>query len=122
MKRLWTVAVALVAVVLLAGVALAQMGWGPMGPGMGWGHMGPGMMGPGMGMMGPGMMGGWYQGQPAGQALTLDQAEQRVQAYLEQVRNKDLALDEVMVLPPNDPTPSACAVNASVPGPVPFSV
>jgi hypothetical protein len=96
MKRWWTVAVPLVAVVLLAGVAVAHMGWGPMGPGMGWGHMGPGMMGPGMMGMGPGMMGGWYQGQAAGQALTLEQAEQRVQAYLEQVRNQDLVLDEVM--------------------------
>jgi hypothetical protein len=96
MKRAWTVAVVMVIVVFLAGVAVAQMGWGSMGPGMGWGHMGPGMMGPGMGMMGPGMMGGWYQGQPAGEALTIDQAEQRVQAYLERVGNKDLALDEVM--------------------------
>jgi hypothetical protein len=101
MKRWWTVTVALVGVVLLAGVAFAQMGWGPMSPGMGWGHMGPGMMGPGtmgpgMGMMGPGMMGGWYQGQPPGQTLTLDQAQARVQTYLEQVGNKDLVLDEVM--------------------------
>jgi hypothetical protein len=70
MGRWWTVAVPLIAVILLAGVAFAQMGWGSMGPGMGRGPMGSGMMG-------PGMMGGWYQGQPPGEALTLDQVEQR---------------------------------------------
>ena len=110
MKRWWAVAVTLAAVISLAGLALAQMGGGSMGPGMGGGHMGPGMMapgmgmmGPGMGMMGPGMMGGrgWYQGQPAGEALTLDQAEQQVHAYLERVKNPDLVLDEVMAFQHN---------------------
>jgi hypothetical protein len=73
----------------------------PGQPGSGLGGMmgGQGMMGMMdhmMGMGGQGMMGGWMQGRLPGQALTLDQAAQPVQAYLDQTGNADLALDEVM--------------------------
>jgi hypothetical protein len=48
-------------------------------------------------MMGTGgMMGGWQQSTPQGKALTLAQAQQRVQQYLTRYSNPKLAIDEVM--------------------------
>lgn len=103
MKRILSVALAVVAVGALAGVALAQgPGWGPghgmMGPGygmMGQGYgMGPGyMMGPGYGHMwggqrgpgGPGTCPGWQAGATPGVApqeqITEEKAKELVAEY-----------------------------------------
>jgi len=84
------------------GVALAQgpAPGGPGGPGMMGGWPGGQFFGPGGGMMGgmmPGMMGAWGWGLPAAQQpLTLEQARDALQAYLDRLGNPDLALQEVM--------------------------
>jgi hypothetical protein len=55
--------------------------------------MGSSCLGAGAG----GMMGAWgAQGTPSGKTITLDQAQQDVQAYLTRLGNPDLAIDEVM--------------------------
>ena len=58
-------------------------------------RMGPGMMG--RGMMGRGMMGGALWGRSAAEPISLDEAEQAVEAYLSSLGNTDLAVKEVMV-------------------------
>lgn len=92
--------IALIGAVLLGGalllgsvgLALAQTPWGG-----GWG---PGMMHgwrPGSGWGPGGMMWGWGPwGTPGQQVQTLDQARQRVQAYLEALANPDLTIEEVL--------------------------
>ena len=99
--------VLLVGSLLLVGCGTASA-WGPTGSGGGFGGMmgGSGMMGgygPG-GMMGggnypgQGMMGGWSDQTPGNQGtpISLDQAVQSVQAYVDRIGNKDLIVDEVM--------------------------
>jgi hypothetical protein len=90
---------------------------GTSGPGGMMGTPGPGGMmstpGPG-GMMGNnspsgmwsncypgGMMGGSNQSNPHGKTLTVAQAQQRVQRYITQYGNTNLAIDEVMELQKN---------------------
>jgi len=78
-------------------VAFAPRPTGPLTPG-GYGAAPGGMMGsygPGPGGMG-GMMHGWSSGVAAGQVITIDQAQQGFQQYLDQLGTPDLALDEVM--------------------------
>lgn len=74
-------------------------GFGPggmMGNGYGRGAgYGPGMMG-GSGYGPGGMMSGWAQGNPNQPAISLDQAQKNVQAYIAQTGNTDLTIDEVM--------------------------
>src|SRR3989304_3513085 len=107
---------AVIGIALLGG-ALAVIGsatalaWGPGGQGSGpYGGMmggyggngrGPGgIMGGSGGMMGGsgGMMGGWFgqNTQNQGTPISLDQAVQDVQTYVDNTGNKDLAVDEVM--------------------------
>lgn len=86
---------------------------GPGGPGRGPGGMmgqgngngnwdsGPGMMGGDFGGgnwgMGPGMMGGWgATTSPEGKTLSLDDAKQAVESYLNQYGDPNLKIDEVM--------------------------
>jgi hypothetical protein len=76
----------------MEGYGYGMMG---MGPGM---MMGSGMMGMGMmhgGMMGPGMMGGWGAQDPNAKSITLDEAVDSVQRYLNAYGN-DLSVAEVM--------------------------
>src|SRR6266511_4008266 len=88
----------LVAALALGGVSAAlargsggmMSGWGP------WGYGPAGMMGGGGMMGGNGPMGGGTGANPSGQPLSLDQAQQAVEAYLGGLRNPDLAVDEVM--------------------------
>lgn len=71
---------------LTAGTVFAQVA----GPGWGFGR--GGMMG-GFG----GMMGGWWnQGQPSGNPLSIDQAEQAVRQYVANSGYQGLALSEIM--------------------------
>ncbi len=67
-----------------AGNVPSQAGYGPGGM-MGGSGIGPG-----------GMMGGWSGGAPTGPAISLAQAQQDVQAYLDRLGNADLRVDEVM--------------------------
>jgi hypothetical protein len=112
------IGVALVVTALVAGTAGAALAWGPFGSGSGGfgpgammggsgqGGFGPGsMMGGGYrsgGMMGSngsgpgGMMSGWTQSIPNQPAISIDQAQQDVQAYVDRIGNPDLAIDEVM--------------------------
>lgn len=106
---------ALLLVGLLASVALAQ---GQM-PWRSGGNWGPGMMGGGfwngargmMGRFGMGMMGGqgwgpgvmdpsqcplWSQASPAGQSLTLEDAQAIAEQYLSDYGNPDLEIAEIM--------------------------
>jgi hypothetical protein len=72
-------------------------GYGPgYGPGMMGGGYGPGMMGGGYGDGLRGMMEGWGQVNPNQPTISLGQAQQDVQAYVNQIGNPDLALSEVM--------------------------
>src|SRR3990170_1585270 len=100
---------AVIGIALLVG-ALAVIGggtalaWGPGGQGSGpyggmMGGYGGNGRGPG-GMMGGsgGMMGGWFgqNTQNQGTPISLDQAVQDVQTYVDNTGNEDLAVDEVM--------------------------
>ena len=97
MKRMLfaLISIALVALLILgacsSGGGQPQQSY-PYGPG---GMMGPGMMGPGM--MGPGMMGGGgnYNPNPQAKSITIDQAADAVQGYLNAYGGK-LVLTEVM--------------------------
>lgn len=64
---------------------------GMMGPGM----MGPGMMG-GSGMMGSGMMGGWGGYNPDAEQITIDEAAEAAERYLNAYYGTELAIVEVM--------------------------
>jgi hypothetical protein len=90
---------ALVVVALVLGTfgtVLAQR-VGPGGPGWGPGGMMGGGFGGGNGGMGPGMMGGWDATTPSnGKTLSLDDANQAVQNYLNQYGDSNLKIDEVM--------------------------
>jgi hypothetical protein len=79
----------LLAVLFVGGLSAQGMGGGMMGGGFG------GMMGGGM--MGGGLMGAWDYIPPGAQRpLTLDQAAEQAQKYLEAWGNADLKLAEVM--------------------------
>ncbi|HJS29651.1 MAG TPA: hypothetical protein VJ768_08520 [Anaerolineales bacterium] len=69
----------------------------PMGPGMmgGLNQVNPGEPYSGFGMMGPGMMGGL--GASGAAPLTLAEAQQAVQDYLDGLNNPDLVVSEVMI-------------------------
>lgn len=43
-----------------------------------------------------GMMDGWDRADPPGKAMSIDQARQNVQSYIDQIGNKNLAIDEVI--------------------------
>lgn len=61
-----------------------------------YGYYGPGMMG--RGMMGGGMMGGYdNSGLRPDEPITIEQAEQAVQEYLDQLGDPNLQLAEVMI-------------------------
>jgi hypothetical protein len=117
MKRrtMGMIAAIVLAVVLVLAVASAAFAMGPFrsssagagptptaiaSPGAyGFGGPGPGaMMGAGFGYGPRGMMSPWAQSNATGtgQPITLDQAQTNVQAYLRQLGNADLVLDEVM--------------------------
>nr|MDA8220082.1 hypothetical protein [Dehalococcoidales bacterium] len=99
------------ALVLALSTAGSALAFGPMGQtqsqtpqglaggrGPGWGCGGWGGnagYGPGGGY-GPGMMGGWYGQSSGGQALTLDQAVDKVKTYVANSGYQGLAVDEVM--------------------------
>jgi len=110
----------LLIIVLVLATASAAFAVGPFGsnsagPTATAGGYGPGGYGPG-GMMGRGygagpggaygngsgygpggmMGGGWGQTNPTGPTISLAQAQQNVQSYLNQLGNSDLAIDEVM--------------------------
>ncbi|MCL5024901.1 MAG: hypothetical protein M1531_00155 [Chloroflexi bacterium] len=88
-KGLLIAGVALLLAALSLGLAGNAFAWGPPGDGPGW----TGPRGPGFG----GMMGGCGWGnQGTGAAISLDQAEQQVNAYLADWGNPDLVLAEVM--------------------------
>jgi hypothetical protein len=72
------------------GSMMGTAGAGGMMGGSGYGGM--------MGNSGPGgMMSGWgAQGTPTGKTISLDKAQQDVQAYLTRLGNPDLAIDEVI--------------------------
>ncbi len=79
-----------------------QTGNNPQAPGPGWGAGPRGGWGPG-GMMGGfgdgfgGMMGGWWnQGQPSGNPISMDQAEQSVRQYVANSGYQGLVLSEIM--------------------------
>lgn len=82
-----------------AAVPAARGGLGMYGPGMMGNEYGPGS-GYGAGMMGGygprGTMQGWARGNQNGPAISIDQAQKDVQAYVAQLGNPDLAVSEVM--------------------------
>lgn len=126
MKRrtMGLIGAALLLAALVVGTASSAFAWGPFGarggwgpgavmggygqgaygtgtPGNGYGNgygpgYGPGMIGGGYGYGPGGMMGGWGQANPNRPAISLDQAQKDVQAYVDQIGNPDLVLDEVM--------------------------
>jgi hypothetical protein len=64
-----------------------------------WGSPGYGMMGPGYGMMAPGYLyGGSRVGEPGGKPLTLAQAKERAQQFLD-ARIPDTKTDEAIAFP-----------------------
>jgi len=102
MKKIyWAVlAILLTGLLLLAACAPSQQPQGqpyPYGPG---GMMGPGMMGPGMmgpGMMGPGgTMGSWGLYNPDAEQISIDDAAEAAEQYLQAYYGKNLVLKEVM--------------------------
>ena len=96
---------------LVVGTASVTLARGPLasgGMGYGSGRMmgGSGQSGPSSmmgGTYGPGgMMSGWAQTNPNGPPIILDAAQKDAQAYVDQIGNNDLALDEVLEFQNND--------------------
>ncbi len=79
-----------IALVALLGLAACAPGWGLLRQG---GTMGHGTMGPSM--MGPGITGGWGENNPNAEQITIDEAAEAVQRYLN-AYGGDLTLAEVM--------------------------
>ncbi len=95
MKRMYLLVISVVVVALLT-LAACGPGWGqPGGDGI-MGGQGGGMMGgQGGGMMGPGMMGSWGTNNPNAEQITIDEAAEAIERYLD-TYGHDLALAEVM--------------------------